>query len=105
MFDRISRRIGYRQDLRTDRRKTRSLLTLLKISFVVFRSLAINKYDYVFAENGLVAFKGGEQFFEEVSLFPLFLQFSKIEFRIFKNTSAKRIFKPSSIIVSIIFLK
>jgi hypothetical protein len=28
--------------------------------------LAIAKYDYVFAENGLVAFKNGKQFFEDV---------------------------------------
>jgi hypothetical protein len=31
--------------------------------------LAIAKYDYVFAENGLVAYQNGKLFFEEVCLF------------------------------------
>jgi hypothetical protein len=31
--------------------------------------LAIAKYDYVFAENGLVAYQNGKLFFEDVCLF------------------------------------
>ena len=68
MFDRSRRWIGHQQDRRTDRwscrfverrerRNERSTPTVV---------LAIKKYDFVFAENGLVAYKNGEQFFEEV---------------------------------------
>ena len=35
-------------------------------SFIFNEHVAIAKYDYVFAENGLVAYKDGKQFFEEV---------------------------------------
>ncbi len=34
--------------------------------FRIILLLAIAKYDYLFAENGLVAYKNGKQFFEEV---------------------------------------
>ena len=33
---------------------------------IVNENIAIAKYDYVYAENGLVAYKDGKQFFEEV---------------------------------------
>lgn len=35
----------------------------------LFHRLAIAKYDYLFAENGLVAYKNGTQFFEEVRFY------------------------------------
>jgi len=36
------------------------------LQFFEFVYLAIAKYDFVFAENGLVAYKNGNKFFEEV---------------------------------------
>jgi phosphomannomutase len=38
---------------------------IVKIAEQIGGTQAIAKYDYVFAENGLVAYKDGKQFFEE----------------------------------------
>ncbi len=72
------------------------------INFMLFHCkdnfLAIAKYDYVFAENGLVAYKNGKQFFEEVCSIILNFIFNFFN-RIFKNMLVKIIYKHLLIIV------